>query len=173
VTALTSGNTGFRQFFGEDKMMTRLYRVDESHGTDNAAWECQHEAIRPHALCDSHETGDNELMSDIAPRSGKPASAGESVSVFPFLVISSLAFGLSVAMVAMSSLFGTANVETAAGSAAHVELRQGQAVRNTPPPLPMKHSHVLNSPASRDGGSTWPIGRIPLAQETGARGGME
>jgi hypothetical protein len=103
--------------------------MNEPQGTDDAAWECQDEAIRLHALCDSretgdHGTGDNELLSNIAPRSGKPASAGqsESVSDFPFLVISSLAFGLSVAVVAMSSLFGTANVETAAGGAAHVEL---------------------------------------------------
>jgi hypothetical protein len=113
-------------------MMTRHYDVDEPHGTDDAALECQDEAIRLHALCDSHETGDNELMSDVGVRTGKPASAGESESVsdFPFLVISSLAFGLSVAVVAMASLFGTANVKTAAGNAAHVKLLKPFESRN-------------------------------------------
>jgi hypothetical protein len=72
------------------------------------------------------------MMSDNAPRSGKPASAtqSESVSSLPFLVLSSLAFVLSVAVVAISSLFGTAHVETATGGAAHAEPLKPAESRN-------------------------------------------
>lgn len=63
------------------------------------------------------------MTPDIAPDSAKPASAAqpESVSSLPFLVISFLAFVLSVAMVAISALFGAADIETAAGAAGHAE----------------------------------------------------
>lgn len=86
-------------------MTTQFHGVDEINSTDDA---------------------------DIAPQSGNLTSAApsESVSSVPFLVISSLGFFLSVGVVAISALFGTANVDPAAGGTAHAEPLRPAETRN-------------------------------------------
>jgi hypothetical protein len=114
-------------------MTTRLHGVDEPHDPDGATWEGQDETIRPPALCDSFETGDDKLTyiaPSIAPRSGKPGSAAqsESVSNVPFLLISALALFLSIAVVAIASLVGTAGVDIP--GAGHAEPLRPAETRN-------------------------------------------
>lgn len=118
-------------------MVKRLHGVDEPHDSDHAGWEGKNEAIRlpapcdPHTRCDAPDTGDDRLT-DIALRSGKPAASiqSESVSGIPFLVISALAFFLSVAVVAISALVSRTNVETAVDGAGHDESLRPVETRN-------------------------------------------